>query len=567
MKVYNLQDLGGKEFIELVSGDDNDNYLIAPTGSGKSYFIRHMFYDYCKKHKCKVLYLLPRKAPLQQFEFELIKENKLSEDVTERYKDTIQLKTYQAIEQCYRLSQKPQELKAAEEQEIQEINLDKYDFIICDECHYFAQDSTFNPFTYISYALIYTSKARKIHITATPRLLQPYVVICNGVPFTEHYEDTPTMAIEHNEFKLAKQKSQIEKFIFTDVDTKERKENHYKTYISEILEKIPPEEKAIIFNGNIATLRELKKQYPNSILLHSTNNENNYLKPYELEKMEKDRMNLFVTGKFDAQFLFATNVLDVGFSIKDRAVKHIICTLTDITAIIQAIGRKRPEDTTDRYRVYLPDVNNRQLTARIEQAEKKLDHVYYLLSKGETEYLREYEQQPDPTQTVYTANEEIDTKYTEIPIYKTYVKINPQKLKYYKNTLDMLNEIKALNSRYKYAHYFHTEYNVPYEHTETAKDIRRKEKQQTQEQEIYKQLLQWIEEKKVFDKESKAELVKLIKYKTADYKIIKDIKKIAEYLKEKYKIDIIKETRTETIKENDKEIKKRITTYTLKEIE
>ena len=562
MKNYNLQDIGGKELIEQISKDKTDILLTAPTGSGKSYFIRHMFYNYCKEHRYKVLYLLPRTAPLKQFELELLKENKITADENERYYDTMQLRTYQEIE----ISYAPKETTAEEEQR-QPINLNRYKFIVCDECHYFTQDSTFNKHTYISYREILAAKPQKIYISATPQLFQIPNYNINGKSFQEVLNDTTfTKEIPIVNAQLRKPPATVEYIQLTNLPPEERTDN-YKTYISKILDKIPEEEKAIIFCGNIATIRELKKLYKNSTVIYSAYNESNsnHISKKEREQVEKSKAALFDTGKFDTQFLFTTNVLDVGFSITDRAVKHIICTLTDITSIIQAVGRKRSEDITDRYRVYLPDVNNRQLPKRIEKAVKNLEHAVYFMDKGEIEYLRKYEQQPDPTQTVYTAYKETTTDTGEIQ-HQVYTAINPQKLRYYKHTLDRLKEIDSIKSQNKYAYFLSQIFGTRYNFTKSAKDIQKEEEQQIQEQEIYKQLLQWIEENKVCTTKTKSELVKAINYKEKS-KQVKDIKRLSEYTKEKYNIEIITATTKETVTENGKEKKKQITIYYLEQIE
>ena len=92
----------------------NQNILItAPTGAGKSYFIKNKLYDYALANNKKILYLLPRLDTVLQFRDEIQRDKKA---------DVITIKSYQEIEK--------RELKKVE------TDLSNYDYIVVDECHY-----------------------------------------------------------------------------------------------------------------------------------------------------------------------------------------------------------------------------------------------------------------------------------------------------------------------------------------------------------------------------------------------------------------------------------------------
>ena len=99
--------------------------ISAPTGSGKSYFVRHTLRDYLVKNGLKCLYLLPRVRIKEQFEQELPNDA------------TIRFATYQTIDtrECFQASSCH----------------DKYDVIIADECHYFFADADYNHKTDLSF--------------------------------------------------------------------------------------------------------------------------------------------------------------------------------------------------------------------------------------------------------------------------------------------------------------------------------------------------------------------------------------------------------------------------------
>lgn len=61
----------------------------APTGAGKSYFIKNILYAIAKKDNKKILMLIHRLNCIEQFQYEIEEDNKT---------DIIHLKTYQSIE-------------------------------------------------------------------------------------------------------------------------------------------------------------------------------------------------------------------------------------------------------------------------------------------------------------------------------------------------------------------------------------------------------------------------------------------------------------------------------------
>ena len=86
---------GSKYISEIISEEEittweNQNILItAPTGAGKSYFIKNKLYDYALAMIKKILYLLPRLDTVLQFRDEIQRDKKT---------DIITIKSYQEIE-------------------------------------------------------------------------------------------------------------------------------------------------------------------------------------------------------------------------------------------------------------------------------------------------------------------------------------------------------------------------------------------------------------------------------------------------------------------------------------
>ncbi|MCI8465377.1 MAG: DEAD/DEAH box helicase family protein, partial [Lachnospiraceae bacterium] len=150
----------GKEYQEWPNG--YAYFIKAPTGSGKSRFVTHNLLKYIikqnieKEHK-RVLYLVNRVVLKKQLEKDLKEvENKIFEDFDDKgdvIEDYITITTYQNIERG---------LKKNFENIIH--FLEKFSWVVYDECHYFYTDSTFNTNTELSYDCLRRLFAGKIEV-------------------------------------------------------------------------------------------------------------------------------------------------------------------------------------------------------------------------------------------------------------------------------------------------------------------------------------------------------------------------------------------------------------------
>jgi hypothetical protein len=123
------------------------------TGGGKSYLIKNVLYPIAKENGDKILMLTHRSNCLEQFKEELSKDNKL---------DVIKIMTYQKLEHMY-LKKNPKDLS-------------EYQYIVCDEFHYFMGDASFSKTTDISLDLILSqSFATRIFMSATGDHMKTYI--------------------------------------------------------------------------------------------------------------------------------------------------------------------------------------------------------------------------------------------------------------------------------------------------------------------------------------------------------------------------------------------------------
>ena len=145
----------GKKYIsEIISEEykewkQGDIILIkSPTGSGKSEFIKNQLLKWCELQQKSIL-LLSNRTLLYQQQINDIRLNNgcLSDELT--------LDLYQTFPG----------------------NIEDYDYVVCDECHYFYEDSGFNRETDFIYKQIIQGHSEGIIIllSATPELIEDYL--------------------------------------------------------------------------------------------------------------------------------------------------------------------------------------------------------------------------------------------------------------------------------------------------------------------------------------------------------------------------------------------------------
>ena len=78
---------------------------------------------------------------------------------------------------------------------------------------------------------------------------------------------------------------------------------------------------------------------------------------------------------FQKQILFTTTVLVNGIDVKDKQLKKIICELTEITDILQAIGRKRAINDEDTYALDLCEPEMGTIERRLDNLKERLEIV------------------------------------------------------------------------------------------------------------------------------------------------------------------------------------------------
>jgi len=329
-----------KYISNLITTEDINNwssnkliFIEAPTGKGKSHFIKHTLSQH--DNTKKILILVNRTIIKKQSEVE-IGDN-----------ENIIIKTYQHLS----------ELLVTKSAKIADFI--GFDYIICDEAHHFCEESEFIFNTDVSFNWVMNQNAIKIFMTATAKYIKGYIL------------DELELDIEH--YYIENKYDFIEKLYFYEND---------KT-IGKLLIDLPEDEKAIYFTS-------AKKAYEMSEILKSctfycSNNNYNYRQYVNPEKITYIEEN----EKFEEQVLCCTKVADCGFNLKDDKIKHVIVDIADLSSIIQCIGRKRIV-FGDKIILYIKDKKGNVISRKLENFQEKIKYANIILEKGDIALIEEY---------------------------------------------------------------------------------------------------------------------------------------------------------------------------------
>lgn len=325
--------------------------ITAGTGAGKSYFIKNVLYAFAKANNKKILYLINRCDTNNQFRKELISNKKT---------DVIDLYTYQSLENT----------------KINNIEFDfsEYEYIVCDEAHYFISDAAFNKNTDISLNMILeNTTTTKIFMSATSNKIKKYI----------------------NQFKHITTIDYNLPITFDFINNLRFFKDYYT--IDKLIEKcILQNEKAIIFINNTEKALELYKRYKKYSLFNCS--KSNVMYKY----VDDIKINhMLENEKFKENILITTSCFDTGANIKDVSVKYIVCDVTDVDSLKQCIGRKRIQNDTDRIDIYINIKNNFELGGIKSNLNKKVGMAKYLKNHTLEEFLKQYPKQNDTSNIIY----------------------------------------------------------------------------------------------------------------------------------------------------------------------
>ncbi len=366
--------------------------ILAGTGAGKSHFIKNTLYKFAKSNNKKILMLIHRSYCVDQFKEEIEEDKKT---------DVIHIKTYQSIESLLSKHKKY-------------FNFSEYQYIVCDEFHYFMSDAAWNKTTDISLNMILAkTHTTRIFMSATGDYMKKYI---NG----EKKIDT----IDYK-FPI--------KFKFIKTLTFYMKDETLEYFIENIIYN---KNKAIFFIQSVEKAYNLYKKYKDNCLF-SCSKSNSYYK-----YVDNIKINQMLTNKgFEESVLITTSCLDAGVNLEDINIKYVIIDIEDIGSLIQCLGRKRIQNDKDNIELYVKTISNQQLGGKKTKLNSKIKMADFLKEHTVKEYIEEYYKKYDESNIVYDDTVYEDDKGTK--------KVN--ELMYFKCKYD-IDDINNMLKKGKYGY-------------------------------------------------------------------------------------------------------------------
>ena len=265
----------------------------AGCGTGKTSFAVGPLAEYARVEGRSILYLTPRKA--------------LNHSLVSRHSQAgVCYRTYQAVEQELLDGQNP---------------LSGYDYIVCDESHYFVADSTFNFRTEESWRAIAASSAVVIYMTGTPDGLKTLAGLAG---------------MELREYAIPAQTGHIRKVVWTASKAE---------YIDSIVRTAKEGKKLIAFFASKTDMCRCAGRLTEakiSVETYDADGRTTKVMPdgrtTTIPKLPaQDGLGYTLT----AQCLLATTYLNSGVELWDAYITDVFSDILDVDETIQALYRKR----------------------------------------------------------------------------------------------------------------------------------------------------------------------------------------------------------------------------------
>jgi len=325
--------------------------LSAGTGTGKTHFVINILYEHAKARGKRILFFIHRTNALEQFKEEI----KGKEDV-------IDLITYQSFEKAIIYQN--------------QIDLCMYEYIICDEYHYFGNDSTFNKYTDVSLNEIIEEADERVVLllSATNEFIKEYLHNRKSI--------TP------KEYVLPANYDYLKPIEFYD-------DEQY--LIDGLKKRIEKGEKALIFIESAIDCYELFKKFEEHSMFICSKSHDKY-KYVDKEKQDQ----LLKNQRFEDLFLFTTQTLDSGLNIIDKDLHFVIVDIADPDVLVQCVGRKRIKDhESDYVNLVVKNRSNGRLGYDKGNLTTRMKHAKFLEEHSQGEYDQMFYREPDPYQLVY----------------------------------------------------------------------------------------------------------------------------------------------------------------------
>ena len=230
--------------------------------------------------------------------------------------------------------------------------LDNVEYVVADECHYFASDSSFNDLTEWHLKLItkHFKRAIRVYMTGTSwDVLRPIADAEMAIKYDKERACKVHLDREIIRYHWEQDHSHVDLRFFRDLE--------------EIKQLVlgNPNEKYMIFVDSRDSGRALADALGKD---RAT-----YLDAES--KGTKEMTKLLKEQTFDRQVLVTTKVLDCGINLWDNRLRHIVTVTDDRVSMLQMLGRKRRKPG-ERVNLYVCDMDLKLIAKRYRDGQELL---------------------------------------------------------------------------------------------------------------------------------------------------------------------------------------------------
>lgn len=332
----------------------------AGVNSGKTYFILNVLLPWAYQKHWKIIYLCNRVPLRNEIQQEVERLGRTEEKVgrwdhdlrkfvyetrvTNKYKDTIRVETYQWMELFCKGNLK------------EVMNYFKsFNYIVADEYHYLLTDAAINKYIDLSYVTLneLTKYRPVIFMSATAH------------PFFHRWRDETKEVLPENYYHIPSDYSYVERAVFYWTDAEEIK----------IIRQEARRGKVLVFVDRMSRLKKLVKELEDEFAGEIAT----ACSPYRPEAREFDGLEeVLQDGQLHKRITIVTTVFYNGVNIKDPELICIISRLWDPIVNAQILGRKRPVSKQDTCAVYFKGYSS----DRIKQEREHMDALKLMMEKG-----------------------------------------------------------------------------------------------------------------------------------------------------------------------------------------
>ena len=368
--------------VSIINGKDIDMLeygesicIFSPTGSGKTKAIEQIIFALEKQEKITILTnRCACKIQLSKDFFRKYGFKEIPEEFIDKLKVTenIEIMTYQDfVKKKHRYHRKKLVL-------------------VCDECHCFAEDSTFSvyPQQMINFLKGNLDNTKRIYLTATPDDILPMIWDIEALSDTELYPLTEENFREFLRNTPVANDSRIRhtyimksnwSYLNFKAYTPDKKEN----LVEYINKSCSDGQKTLVFINDIAGGSDLKEQLGNCQHIYSD------------EDKKAELHEIAVNEKFTSETLITTKVAENGLSLHDEKLSVIVAETYDPVALQQIIGRarvnrKKPREIT----VLIPDYSLSNLGSIEGKLYMQLKEFKEVIENPD--FAMQYQPQPNP---------------------------------------------------------------------------------------------------------------------------------------------------------------------------